>query len=189
MGLFDFFRPKKKVKSVKEEVISGIKINYRKHHFSRKIRISLKSDGCVLVTLPKYTAYSEAHDFVMLKLDWIKKNIKKRDNKKENTEKIRKAAKDVLPKRLEELAREHGFKYGKLAIRNQRTKYGSCSFRNNINLNMNLVSLPQKYIDYVILHELCHTIEKNHSKRFWELLEKHCPNALKTRRELKKIHF
>ena len=189
MKLFDFFKPKKKIKSLKSEIIDGLEVRYRKHHFSRSIRISLKSDGSVLVTLPRYAPYIEARDFVLTKMDWIKKNIKKKEEKTDDIERIRKIAKNVLPKRLEELASEHGFKYGHVSIRNQRTRYGSCSFQNNINLNMNLVNLPQKYIDYVILHELCHTIEKNHSKKFWELLEKHCPNALQTRRELKKIHL
>ena len=190
MRLFDFFiKPKKKKNVSKDETIQGFNIKYKKHHFSRNIRISLKSDGTVLVTLPKYASYKEAKDFVISKIDWIKENIKEDIKNKNDIEKIRKLAKDILPKRLTELAKEHGFKYGRVSIRNQKTRYGSCSFKNNINLNMNLVNLPQKFIDYVILHELCHTIEKNHSKRFWDLLNKHYPNALEVRKDLKKIRL
>ena len=102
-------------------------------------------------------------------------------------ETLRKEAKKILPVRLEELARKHGFKYGKVAIRNAKTRWGSCSWRNNINLNLHLARLDNDLIDYVILHELCHTVEKNHSVRFWALLHKHLPNATELRKRLKTV--
>jgi predicted metal-dependent hydrolase len=100
-------------------------------------------------------------------------------------EQTRKEAKKILPKRLQELAQKHGFSYKRLAVRNARTRWGSCSHANNINLNMHLIKLDNDLIDYVILHELCHTIEKNHSQRFWVLLEKHMPDFKERRRRLK----
>jgi len=102
-------------------------------------------------------------------------------------EALRKQAKKILPARLEELARKHGFKYGKVAIRNAKTRWGSCSYRNNINLNLHLARLEPELVDYVIMHELCHTIEKNHSARFWALLHKHLPNATELRKRLKTV--
>lgn len=104
-------------------------------------------------------------------------------------EALRKEAKSVLPQRLEELATEHGFKYNRVAIKNAKTRWGSCSFRNNINLNMHLTRLDDDLIDYVILHELCHTVEKNHSARFWALLQKHLPDAIELRKRLKKVRL
>lgn len=79
-------------------------------------------------------------------------------------------AKELLPQRLEELATEYGFKYNAVAIRNSHTRWGSCSSRGNISLSVYLILLPDELIDYVLLHELCHTREMNHSPRFWELL-------------------
>ncbi|MES0491183.1 MAG: SprT family zinc-dependent metalloprotease [Leptospirales bacterium] len=82
-----------------------------------------------------------------------------------------------LPERLAKLADMHGFSYNRLALKNVRSRWGSCSSQNNINLNIHLMRLENKLVDYVLIHELCHTIEKNHSKRFWDLLEKTLPGA------------
>jgi len=65
----------------------------------------------------------------------------------------------------------HDFRFNKVSIRNQKTKWGSCSAGNNISLNMNLARLPEELRDYVILHELVHTRIKNHSREFWALLD------------------
>lgn len=83
---------------------------------------------------------------------------------------LRKEAELYLPKRLKELADTHGLNFRRIFIRNTRTRWGSCSHENNINLCIHLMKLPDELIDYVLLHELAHTIEKNHSKRFWDLL-------------------
>lgn len=106
-------------------------------------------------------------------------------------ETLRKEASQVLPKRLEELALRHGFKYNKVSIRNASTRWGSCSGDNNISLNLHLMRLPEHLIDMVLLHELCHTIEKNHSKAFWDLLDKVCSNVSAKKKEMKaySTHF
>lgn len=78
-----------------------------------------------------------------------------------------------LPGRLSQLAARHGFKFGRVTIRNQQSRWGSCSSRNNINLNLHLIRLPDPLIDYVLLHELAHTVEKNHGPGFWKLLNQH----------------
>ncbi|PIE79018.1 MAG: hypothetical protein CSA15_04890 [Candidatus Delongbacteria bacterium] len=79
-------------------------------------------------------------------------------------------AQDFLSKRVAFLANKHGFEYGKLSFRNQKTRWGSCSYKNNISLNIQLMRLPLHLVDYVIIHELCHTVHKNHSKQFWQLV-------------------
>jgi predicted metal-dependent hydrolase len=81
-------------------------------------------------------------------------------------------AHEVLPKRLQQLAAQHGFRYKKLSIRGSRTCWGSCSPDNNINLSLHLMHLPDHLIDYIILHELCHTVHKNHGAAFWDLLDR-----------------
>ncbi len=89
---------------------------------------------------------------------------------------LRIEAKKHLPMRVRELAHLHGLKYNKLFIKNLKSRWGSCSVRDNINLNIHLMQLPNDLIDYVILHELVHTIHKNHSKNFWNKLGKLLPN-------------
>jgi len=93
-------------------------------------------------------------------------------------------AKNYLPVRLCELARIHGFSYNRVFIKNNRTRWGSCSSKNNINLSLHLMRLPEHLADYVILHELTHTIYRNHSKQFWGHLDKITGNAKKLDKEL-----
>ena len=81
-------------------------------------------------------------------------------------------AKEVLPQRLKELAEENGFTYSRCTVRNAHSRWGSCNVKGNISLNVSLLLLPGELIDYVLLHELCHTVEMNHSERFWALMDK-----------------
>lgn len=94
-------------------------------------------------------------------------------------------AKNYLPYRIDFLAKKFGYKFNKLALKNQKTRFGSCSFVNNINLNINLMEYDFDVIDYVIIHELAHTKVKNHSFAFWQEVEKNCPNYKILRKKLK----
>ncbi|MDR1602718.1 MAG: M48 family metallopeptidase [Tannerella sp.] len=92
----------------------------------------------------------------------------------------------ILPARIEALAERHGFHYADVKIRDTKTRWGSCSSRKNISLSLSLLLLPEHLIDYVLLHELCHTVEMNHGKRFLQLLERVTDNRSQIlRRELK----
>lgn len=94
-----------------------------------------------------------------------------------------------LPPRIEYLAKLHGFHYNGLRINNAHTRWGSCNAKRSINLSLSLVTLPQHLIDYVILHELCHTVEMNHGPRFWALLDSVTDNRAKAlRKEMKAFH-
>ncbi len=104
------------------------------------------------------------------------------------TEVYRLESREYLPGRLQELATRHGFRYGRLSFRDNVSRWGSCSATDNISLNVQLMKLPEDLIDYVLLHELCHTVEKNHSPRFWALLEKVCPGCLQARQRLRQYH-
>ncbi|RLD76638.1 MAG: M48 family peptidase [Bacteroidetes bacterium] len=94
-------------------------------------------------------------------------------------------ANEIFPDKLKMLAKKHGFKYKSLKIKNTKSLWGSCSYHNEISLSLHLMRIPEHLIDYIILHELCHTIEKNHGKGFWALLEKVSGNAKGLRNELK----
>jgi len=209
---------------------------------SRRIRLSVKSDGEIVVSMPPSALYRDAIRFVESKTDWIVKQqsriragltlfapescFKTRFHKlaitKGNTDKVynrigngviqifipervnheqpkiqefikntlidvmRWEAKIYLPKRLKELADKHGFKYQNVSIKNASTRWGSCSSVNNINLNLHLMRVPEHLIDYVLLHELAHTVVKNHGEKFWLLLEQCYPNARKADKEMNK---
>ncbi|MDR1116067.1 MAG: M48 family metallopeptidase [Tannerella sp.] len=85
---------------------------------------------------------------------------------------LRHEAKRVLPVRLSALAGKHGFRYTAVKINSSRTHWGSCTSLKNINLSLSVMLLPEHLVDYVLLHELCHTVEMNHGDRFWSLMDK-----------------
>ena len=89
----------------------------------------------------------------------------------------RKEAKAILPDRVNLFAKKYGFQYRSLNIKNMKTRWGSCTSHNGINLNLHLIRLPEHLCDYIILHELVHTIHKNHGKYFWVSLNELCENA------------
>ncbi|RDC61709.1 M48 family metallopeptidase [Adhaeribacter pallidiroseus] len=94
-------------------------------------------------------------------------------------------AKAYLPSRVAYFAQKFGFTFNKVVIKNTSTRWGSCSGLNNINLNLHLMRLPEALRDYVILHELAHTVEKNHGPRFWALLDKISGDARGLDRKMK----
>ena len=99
-------------------------------------------------------------------------------------------AKNYLPNRVNELASKHGLIYKKVKINNAKTRWGSCSGTNNINLTLQLMRLPNHLIDYVLLHELAHTKVKNHSVTFWNFLDTLTDNnAKKLDKELKTYYL
>jgi len=101
---------------------------------------------------------------------------------------IRVEAKRVLPQRLNELAAQHGFVYSSVRIKNMRSRWGSCTSKKAINLSMSLMLLPPHLTDYVLLHELCHTVVMNHSATFRALLDKVTGNRSKAyRQEMKRF--
>ncbi len=112
--------------------------------------------------------------------DWI--DVKKLLNKW-----CRLKAKKIFPEMLEALAEEHGFHFNKISIRSQKTRWGSCASNKNISLNSKLLLMPEYIVKYVMIHELCHTIEMNHSAKFWNLVEDCDPQYRENRKQLKML--
>ncbi|WP_324716047.1 SprT family zinc-dependent metalloprotease [Carboxydochorda subterranea] len=99
---------------------------------------------------------------------------------------LRERARAVIYRRLADLAGRHGFRYRRVFIRDQRTRWGSCSNRGNLSFNFRLIMAPPEVLDYVILHELVHLREPNHSARFWAALARLCPDYRERRRWLRR---
>ena len=166
------------------------RIGMIRYQRSRGKRISITvKPGFVRVSVPQREPLMKAQEFVESKMDWIKRRTSKMRIDIEIAKTLpgidREDARKVLNRRLGELAAEHNFKYERVSIRCQKTRWGSCSSRNNINLNMNLLHLPSELIDYVLLHELTHTRVRKHGHEFWDELETVCSDAKKKRRRLK----
>lgn len=101
----------------------------------------------------------------------------------------REEAREILSKKVEELAAKHNFRYSGIKIKNMKTRWGSCSKRNTINFNLHLVRLPENLQDYILLHELVHTVHKNHGKEFWKMLNELTIDAKKLAKELKSLNI
>ena len=156
---------------------------------ARYARITLKRDGTVTLTVPKKVSLTQAREFLESRLAWIKRHRRQFRELGELPVAGRDEARKVLADRVRELARAHGFTYNRIFIKSQRTLWGSCSGRNNINLNVNLLRLPEALRDYVILHELVHTRHKNHSKAFWCELDRYVGDGKALQRQLRNFRL
>jgi len=147
---------------------------------AKRLSIAIRPFRPVRVAFPPRISHRKAQAYLQENLIWAQKNldyVRKIEREQESTldatPKIPPAtAKTMLKDTLRELAQQHGFSYNRVAVRNQRTRWGSCSHLNNINLNINLVALTSDLMDYVILHELVHTKIKSHSKKYWAELDR-----------------
>ena len=158
----------------------------------RRIGISVRPEF-VRVAVPRRQSFKNAQKFVESRIEWIKRRISEMKVRLEKSRALadidREDARKILNQRLSELAAENDFEYNRVFIRSQKTRWGSCSSKNNINLNMNLLHLPSELVDYVLLHELTHTKVKDHSPNFWDELETVCPDAKEKRRLLETYSY
>ena len=148
----------------------------------KTIAIQIKPDGQVVVRCPKRMRIEEARRFVESKADWIEKHLAKRTPQDvmkytpKEIEQLREAARKLVTERVRYYAPIVGVTYGQIAIRTQHTRWGSCSSKGNLNFNCLLTLVPPEVLDYVVVHELCHRKELNHSDRFWNEVRQIIPN-------------
>lgn len=168
-------------------------MQYRVVRSDRKtISLEITRDGEVLVRAPRRLSNAQIESFVKEKAAWIGKHLavfaaRPKEPPFTNDEIVRFAerAKEILPPRVAYYAQKIGVTYECITIRNQRTRWGSCSNRGNLNFNCLLVLVPPAVMDYVIVHELCHLKELNHSKRFWNEVARAMPDYKQHERWLK----
>ena len=144
----------------------------------KTLSIEVNGDG-ILVRAPFRMSRREIYSFVVQKSDWIEKHYKKIQEKKRAMEEVvpyteaelkelAKKALEMIPEKVKYYAEIIGVDYGRITIRNQRTRWGSCSSKGNLNFNCLLMLFPDPVIDSVVVHELCHRKHMNHSKEFYQ---------------------
>ena len=155
----------------------------------KTVAIQVNPDLSITVRAPRYASKKEIDRIVEKNEAWIIKHIEKIKMKKaeydalnikkltpEEIKTLADQALKIIPQRVKFFAGQVGVDYGRITIRNQKTRWGSCSNKGNLNFNCLLMLAPDEILDYVVVHELCHRKEMNHSKAFWAEVEKVLPD-------------
>ena len=158
----------------------------------KTVAIQVNADLSVTVRAPIHASKKDIENILIEKETWILRHIEQIQSKKAEYEashpdrltseeiiELADKALKYIPERVEYYARVIGVTYGRITIRNQKTRWGSCSSKGNLNFNCLLMLAPHEVIDYVVVHELCHRKEMNHSKAFWSEVEKVIPDYKK----------
>jgi predicted metal-dependent hydrolase len=164
---------------------------------AKSLRISVRRNGEVVVTIPKRMAEKHAVTFVEEKREWIVKQLEtvvreshpvvSKEKQRANFLLKKAVAEQLVLERMTHFNAVYHSVCRKVTIKDHSTKWGSCSSRGNLNFNYRIVFLPLELVDYIVVHELCHLREMNHSPNFWRLVEKTIPDYQVRRRVLRRF--
>lgn len=181
----------KRIKLKDREISYTLKASKRARH----LRLSIHLDGCLVVTQPRFFSDRTTENFIVVHADWIIKHLDRfaqnplsltaATNPRIDYLAKKEEARILINDRLNYFNRFYNFEYKKVGIRNQSTRWGSCSRRGNLSFNYRLVDLAPAVSDYIIVHELCHLQEFNHSSYFWRLVAQTLPDYKDRRRSLR----
>jgi predicted metal-dependent hydrolase len=162
---------------------------YVRHRRARRYVLRVDVDGRVRVTIPRGGSRREADAFAQRQLTWIREQRKTNGEHPavppEEKKRHRAVARNILPPRLRALAEHHGLALTQISIRDQRSRWGSCSRDGHICLNWRLVLMPDWVRDYVMIHELMHLRRMDHSPKYWKLVAAACPDYERARQWLR----
>lgn len=173
-----------------------ILINIKSYANARSLKLSVEASGRVLLTKPRRLSQKILSNFIKDRLNWLEEafrkininsNISYLNDASVNFRKNKNQARKLVLERLNKFLPFYQVKPQKVNIRNQRTRWGSCSRQGNLSFNYRLLFLNPKMVDYIIVHEICHLQEFNHSSSFWRLVAKTIPDYNVLRKELKNI--
>ncbi len=177
-----------------QKEVNGILYSIRNTARRRRVTISIRSDGSVVVSKSPRIAIAYVEKLVREKFDWIEEKVREQASRpkkllahcsakdfKEHKEKAR----ALVASRLAHFNTFYKYTIGSVSIRNQKSRWGSCSTQGNVNFNYKIVFLPEALADYIIVHELCHLEEMNHGSRFWALVSQNIPEYKEMRRKMK----
>ena len=172
----------------------GVAYKLRRSKRAKRIRLAVFCDGTVVVTTPLGIEQSIIEKFLADKKQWVMDKInffKSVDSKAIRTFsqgdylKYKNEALALVCNRVKYFNKKYDLAFNKINIKNQKTRWGSCSKNKNLNLNYKIIFLPKKHQDYIIVHEMCHLKEFNHSHKFWSLISRSLPDYLEIKKELR----
>ena len=159
--------------------------------------LTIRSGNSVVVTVPYWVSYKKGREFALEHKRWILQKINKIRKDKEKSflerggkkeyEALKEDARRLVFEIIEKYNKHYKFKFSRVFIRNQRTRWGSCSDSKNLNFNYRIVKLKRYQAEYLVVHELCHLKEMNHSKKFWSLVGKTISDFKRMSKELRAL--
>lgn len=174
-------------------LLGDIDCQVKRSKRARCLRLAVQSGGEVVLTLPRIFSLKKARAFLASKMAWVRA-MKQRQlarprtllsqGSSEEYQATKEAARQCIVARVDYFQAIYGVTYRRLSIRNQKTRFGSCSAKGELNFNYRLIFLPAELRDYVVVHELCHLKELNHSQHFWALVAQTMPQYRKLKQEL-----
>ncbi len=182
-------------KTQKTIALGGEPISYtlKRHPRSKGVRMSVSGERALTVTAPAWLPNYFIERALKEKEEWILKTLAHfslsrfdLDNGVALYKKYKEDARELVSRRLEYFNGMYDLSWNRISIRNQKTRWGSCSKKKNLNFHYKLALIPEPLADYVVVHELCHLKEFNHSKKFWELVALAIPDHQARRKELRK---
>jgi predicted metal-dependent hydrolase len=167
-----------------------------KHPRAKRVKIKVEYSGLVTVVLPRFVPIKMADFWVKRNHDWIVDRLRaiqvkkpKASLSKAQVTDLRLKARNLIRERLDHFNLYYKYKFLRITIRDQKTRWGSCSSNGTLSFNMKLGLVPIELLDYVVVHELCHLKEMNHSSKFWDLVAKTIPDYRMRRRQLKRMEM
>ncbi len=167
---------------------------YKISRRAKRLTLSVRPDQTVVMTRPRWVSERFARAFFEKHRAWVEQKLREVQSRKQTYtphgssmeyRAMKQRAAQLVASRLEYFNQSYGFVYHRISIRNPRTRWGSCSKKGNLNFSYKLLTLPPELADYIIVHELCHLKEFNHSKRFWELVGQTLPGYKNLRKQLR----
>ncbi|UMX48209.1 MAG: M48 family metallopeptidase [Candidatus Nealsonbacteria bacterium DGGOD1a] len=160
---------------------------------TRSLRISIKPGGIVAAIKPNFVSDRKVDDFLTQKSEWVIAKIDLLKNKqpilaagtRADFKRLSPKARALALEKIGRFNKTYRVNFNRVAIRDQSTRWGSCSCKGNLNFNYRIVFLPEHLADYIVVHEMCHLRELNHSTRFWDLVARAIPDYAVRRKELK----
>ena len=174
-------------RSPKELQAKADRVTFVRHRWARRYILRVLDDGTLRVTLPRRGSKREAETFVERSASWIANQRERLPAQPDTLDEqgLRRRATKELPPALLTLAHAHNITVTRISVRNQRSRWGACSARGSITLNWRLILVPDFVREYVMIHELMHRRELNHSSRFWRHVAAACPDHEAARRWLR----
>lgn len=172
----------------------NIQFLIKKSDRAKRLRLAVYADAQIVVTVPKGVSKMLVEKFIAQKSEWIEEKVayfsqfkNKQITKTSEADfvKYKNEACKLVTERVEHFNKFYGFSYKQISIKNQKTRWGSCSTRGNLNFNYKIIFLPEAVRDYVVVHELCHLKELNHSRKFWNLISKTIPELSEIKNSLR----